>query len=689
MLAALPGSVSAAVVSEQVIPSTHHVPLDGEWQFRLDPQHRGEAEGWYSQWSADTTWETVSVPHTWEIMSEHTDYMGIAWYRRMFFAPDQWQNKAVRVEFEAVFHSAVVWVNSQRVGQHLRKGYTAFTCDISDALHFGAENVLAVQVNNDFDNRMLPRGKSFDWTPDGGITRPVNLLVTPRVFIERISVDALPDMQSNEAAIAIQTVVRNTTPDSVSLAIGCRVDEENGRQKVLGSENVVTATVPGQSSRTVRLPELTLPDPRLWHFDHPDLYRLQVLVTREDGTGHRQATIFGIRTFEVEDGGFYLNGERVRLMGVERMAGSNPEFGMAEPGSWLQHDHDDMKVLNGVFTRTHWPQDKRVLDYCDRHGILIQTEVPTWGPRTFRDMTGDPDPVILQNGLEQLREMIRRDRNHPSIFAWGLCNEINGQHPPAAAFARRLSEEAHTLDPHRLRTYASNSLQTTPENDIAGIMDFIMWNEYYESWYGGTVEEMRRNIERIHAAFPEKPLVISEYGYCECTPDRLGGDPRRIEILTSHTEVYREFKYVGGAIFFDYNDYRTHIGDKGEGVMKQRVHGVVDLYGNRKPSFQTLRNESSPVQFLELNRQGKTVVANLRTRETLPAHTLRGYTLRLIVYGFDGLPMERKETPLPDLEPGTAVDIPLPYSTDTPRRLQVDVLRPTGFSAITGLIDLQ
>jgi beta-galactosidase len=156
--------------------------------------------------------------------------------------------------------------------------------------------------------------------------------------------------------------------------------------------------------------------------------------------------------------------------------------------------------------------------------------------------------------------------------------------------------EAKHLDPRRLCSYASNSLQTTPEADVAGEMDFIEWNEYYESWYGGDPVVMRENLERIHRAFPAKPVVISEYGYCACTKDRPENDRRRLEILQNHNRVFRGYPWVGGLIFFCYNDYRTHIGDKGLGVLKQRVHGVVDVFGARKPSYEVLRRESGPVE---------------------------------------------------------------------------------------------
>lgn len=129
--------------------------------------------------------------------------------------------------------------------------------------------------------------------------------------------------------------------------------------------------------------ETILPKARLWHFDHPHLYHLDFFISAEANV-HAFTTLFGVRKREILDGAFHLNGERVRLMGMERMAGSNPEFGMAEPQEWITHDDADMKDLNCVFTRVHWPQDKRVLDYCDRHGILNANRGSRLGSRDLR-----------------------------------------------------------------------------------------------------------------------------------------------------------------------------------------------------------------------------------------------------------------------------------------------------------------
>lgn len=657
--------------------------LNGTWRFRLDPQNSGEASGWHRGSAEGEGWTEVVVPHTWQIDPEHAGYTGKAWYCRELDVPAAWRGKWLRIEFEAVYHTARVWVDGQPVGSHERKGYTAFCVDITPAVRYGERNMLAIQVDNSFRGDMLPRSDSYDWTMDGGVTRPVNVLVTPPVFIERIDAGAEPDLGRDEARLSAHAVVRNTSDKPVSVRVAGEVIEEETGLRVAQSAPGDEVMLAAGSRQEVPLREIRWSKPRLWHFDHPHLYRLEARLEAGGEPGHAESTTFGVRAIEVRGTSFYLNGERVRLIGVERMAGSNPEYGMAEPESWIVHDHDDMKELNCVFTRVHWQQDRRVLDYCDRHGMLIQIEVPTWGPKTFSDMGGEPSAEIMQNGLEQLREMIERDRNHPCIFSWGLCNEVNGQNPAAQKFVRRMYEEAKRLDPSRPLTYASNSLQKNPERDVAGEMDFVMWNEYYESWMGGDVPAMKRNLEEIHRAFPNKPIVISEYGYCECRPSHKGGDPKRIDILKEHTRVFREFDYVAGAIFFDYNDYRTHIGDKGIGPLKQRVHGVVDVYGNRKPSFDDLRRESSPLERIEIARAGEALEVTLITSRHIPAYTLDGYTLRWIVYGFGGLPMETGEAKLPRLKPGDRTSVKVHYKETGARRVQFDVMRPTRFSVAT------
>jgi beta-glucuronidase len=656
------------------------VSLCGQWWFRTDPGSTGEQQRWYEPHESPSFWRTVSVPHTWQVDPGFLDYRGVAWYQRTFDAPSEWQDSAVRIEFEAVFHTAKIWVNGELAGDHARKGYTAFVLDITHLLRPGSLNTIAVRVDNAFDEHMVPRGRSSDWAHDGGIYRPVQLLITPKTFVERVDTEAVPDLASGDGKIAIIAYLRNTSSKEWTGRVSFQIIDDETGLTVVTSTDTPRLTIKSGATQTSKF-GATLAKAKLWHFDRPNLYRLIFSIVGGEGT-HRLTVTFGVRRLEAKGSGFYLNGEGVRLMGVERMAGSNPEFGMAEPSQWITHDHDDLKHLNCVFTRVHWPQDKRVLDYCDRHGILMQSEIPAWGYDTFAGMGAEPDADVLQNALEQLREMIARDRNHPSIVVWGLCNEIGGQNPPAYQFAKHMLEEAKRLDPNRLCSYASNSLDETPERDAAGLMDFIETNEYFGSWAPGTPVEVAKHLDKLHAAFPGKPVVISEYGYCACTDDRPEGDAHRIEILRSHDAVIRSRDFVAADIFFCYNDYRTHVGDRGVGALKQRVHGVVDLCGTQKASHEVLRRESSPVESLTLENHLNTFKLLLRTRPDVPAYTLRGYKLRGTFYGEGEIPVERQEVELPEVAAGAETTVALTFSqSGVPLHVKFDVLRPTGFSA--------
>jgi beta-glucuronidase len=140
---------------------------------------------------------------------------------------------------------------------------------------------------------------------------------------------------------------------------------------------------------------------------------------------------------------------------------------------------------------------------------------------------------------------------------------------------------------------------------------------------------------------------------------------------------------VAGLIFFCYNDYRTHVGDRGRGAAQQRVHGVVDLYGNRKPSYDLLRRESSPVERVRATGSPKALAVTVRARSVVPAYTMRGYTLRAVAFGQGGVPVERRAAALPDLAPGAEATVLLSFAEVLPERIEIDVLRPTGYSAFT------
>jgi beta-glucuronidase len=218
-LTASAGAIAATLATSEVQATdteakafpTNLASLCGEWLFRTDSADSGQSQHWYGADVPSIGWRQVNVPHTWQIEAPVAEYYGTAWYRRSFDVPADWRLFAVRIEFEAVFHTATVWINGQMAGEHRGKGYTAFTFDVTHLLHWGKTNALAVRVDNAFNEHMLPRGRSSDWAHDGGIFRPVQLLITPKVFVERIDVEATPNLTGGDATIAITSYIRNTS----------------------------------------------------------------------------------------------------------------------------------------------------------------------------------------------------------------------------------------------------------------------------------------------------------------------------------------------------------------------------------------------------------------------------------------------------------------------------------------------
>src|ERR1700758_603366 len=176
-----------------------------------------------SETNPQSPWMAVKVPHTWQALAGDPGYVGVGWYKLEFTVLPEWQQQLVRIEFEAVTHTAHVFVNGEPAGQHIGKGYTAFTCDLSPLLKYGASNVLAVRVDNRPSGRTLPRNNSYDWANDGGLIRPVNLLLTPRVHIERIEIDAVPQLERNEARVTVRAHVRNATDNQEAVDLSASI----------------------------------------------------------------------------------------------------------------------------------------------------------------------------------------------------------------------------------------------------------------------------------------------------------------------------------------------------------------------------------------------------------------------------------------------------------------------------------
>ncbi|MDX9754359.1 MAG: glycoside hydrolase family 2 TIM barrel-domain containing protein [bacterium] len=677
--------------------------LDGAWAFTLDLSNRGQTEGWYQPDFDRSGWRTVTVPHTWNVEPGNEEFFGVAWYVRSVTSDPAWKDHFIDMQFDAVYRDATVWVNGQQVKEHTLSGWTPFSVlfcpasvdrpPLNTIWNYEGANTIAVRVDNQFSPTALPYLNSFDWANDGGMIRSTRLVVIPKTGItSHVLIDAQPTPDFSAATLRVRADGWHLTGTPWDLQIfgpnGDLVLHKTGECTAPAAENTPNSTRP--LTGWPELPSIDIAaeisQPILWHFDSPNLYTLQLRTLRDGAVIHEKVERFGIRRIEVKNGFYYLNGEPMRLMGLEWMPGSDPRHGMAESPEAMREILRDMKNLNVLITRFHWQQDKAVFDFMDQEGMLTQEEVPSWGGQTMEGDTGRAQEIHTQ-------EMITAHYNHPSIYAWGLGNELGEMGKPFA-FIHRGRDLAHRWDPTRPHTYASNGLQS---EDIAqnasqyasSLVDFIEWNDYWESWYGGTVEDVKANLARLRLAFPDKSIVISEYGLCECNPKNPSGDQRRIEILKTHTDLYRQSPNVAGAIFFDYNDYRTHIGDKGQFAFKQRVHGVVDLFNRPKPSWEALRKECSPIKAIDINdpvTQLETTLVTIRlmTRalETdLPAYTLRGYLLTWIAYNSFNQPIGTGQRVLPDLAPGSDYTDTIDWvDFEDLSKIKVEIFRPTGYS---------
>jgi Beta-galactosidase/beta-glucuronidase len=644
--------------------------LNQQWGFQLDPDGRGQQEGWSITGLPSKA--EVTVPHTWNVDRTSEEFRGLGWYENRFQIIELDAGTRVWLHFEAVYRDTTIWINGQMAGTHTDSGYTAFRIEVTPFLIEG-ENLLIVAVNNSNSHTALPLSNSFDWADDGGIIRPVSIIVTGEAAIDYVQIEANPVLPTPDQPIPSGTIngciilhnTLNTSIDQIELEL---VLQRGGSTVWSGIQKT---TYTGQS---ITLSEITLNEIELWHFDYPNLYELQIRLLLNGKIQDKKTVLLGFREFRTEGSQFLLNGEPVRLVGVEWMPGSHPLTGMAESEEDRERVLKHLKNVNCVLTRFHWQQDDQLLEWCDKNGILVQEELPLW------QKPAEPGDETLSVAKQQLFEMITRHNHHPSVIAWGVGNELNGQCEQTVAFVQKLKAYVLKLDRTRIVNYVSNTVHLEPAKDATGVGDVIMWNDYIGTWHGE--HDMDEVIGKMVAAYPDKPIVVAEFGLCE--PAFEGGDPKRIEILLEKTEAYRRYPNIAGTIFFSFNDYRTQMGEEGEGRLRQRVHGVTDVYGIEKPSYQLLRETASPLQ-LEVTKHSASdeIKCHLTCRNDLPSYSVTGYYLLVESNGGDS----EAFYDIPDMKPGDTCEIVIPAKKLT-GSVKLVVNRPTSFSILDRSIEM-
>lgn len=654
------------VFSVTVFAQRDTVQLNSDWQFTIDRKAEGLQAKWFEQPLANAS--TVQIPHTWNITDITQNHYGWGWYQKNIQVPANWKNKTVKLQFGAVNHTSIIYINGKKVYENIGDGFNKFYVDLTGKLNYGKENTITVAVNNDYGKNKVPYGSSFDWPNDGGIIRKVALIVSDKPAAQYLHVTPVLNVADNTGKLDVQLAF-DKAENNLQFSINIR--EENQTT----NNTIYSNTVKPSWQNNKAAVHIDLPKVNPWHFDMPNLYRIDVTILNGKKAVDKISAVTGFREIKFVNGQTFLNGERIKLMGVEWTAGSNPDFGFAETDAEIIRHCKLMKDVNAIFTRQHFQQDDLFYDFCDRYGIIVQQEVPLWGPETPANDT------IRNIAMKQLERMVTNLYNHPCIFSWGVGNELRARDADMKQMIADLLKLSRALDPSRNTAYVSNTLTRGFYNnptfipDAAAGGDYLMMNEYGGSWWDLPTGKIHNYLDSVHMSYPDKPFFISEFGLCE--PNFKGGDERRIEDLIYHMAIYESKPYIEGAIYFDLTDYRTHYpGTFDTTKYRRRIHGIYDMYGKPKPSMKILRELSSPVE-IQQARQWKKGKLNILIFGSigLPQHIVKGY--KLYVSDKTENYLNGKVYELPTIKPGERVDFEVDDLYNG--KAVITVVRPTGF----------
>lgn len=427
--------------------------LNREWMFA-----RGDPAGASSPDFDDARSERVGLPHCFDLPYFRTPefYVGVGWYRRAIEIPADWQSHRLFLEFEGIFQEAEVFLDGVRVGHHLG-GYTGFSIDITAAARPGT-NLLAVRVNNQWNPRLAPRAGEHIFS--GGIYRDVYLVVTDPLHVAyNGTFVTTPAVSTSEATVNVKTEVRNDGDRAKVCTVVTRIiDSDRHVVAVMQSRQQIS---PGEMVEFDQTSD-SIHEPRLWHPDHPDLYTVHTTVFDGQSIVDDVDSPLGFRWFEwTADRGFFLNGKHLYLRGAN-VHQDHAGWGIAVTQAAMWRDVKLIKEAGFNFIRgAHYPHHPAFADACDRLGILFWSENCFWGkggfgPEGYWNASAYPANPEDFEGFEEscrltLREMIRANRNHPSIIAWSMTNEAFFTYniDRARALVRDLVNLSHALDPTR------------------------------------------------------------------------------------------------------------------------------------------------------------------------------------------------------------------------------------------------
>ena len=578
-------SGAPVLAQEHAVQGRIILPINRNWRY-----HPAKVAGAESPGFDDSKFQRVVIPHTNVELNWHNfddkDYEIVSTYRRRFKYPKGAEGKRIFVDFEGVMTASTVWINGVLLGNY-RGGFTPFSFELTKHLHKDAENVLVVQVDSTERADIPPFGNEIDYMTFGGIYREVSLRVVPPTYIDNIFaqpknvLSGNPSLEVNlflagepagSGAVSIEAELRDGdkvigkathTIEKMSAA-----SEGDGQDKALDPYNdapayASTQTLKDPARHTLSITNLS--GVQLWDLEKPHLYTVHVKLLNAGRVIDEDSRRVGFREASFTDHGFSLNGNVIKLRGLDRHQ-TFPFVGQAMPARVQKKDADILrKNLHTNIVRTsHYPQSRHFLDRCDEIGLLVLEEIPGW------QHIGDES--WKQVAIDNVGRMIRRDWNHPSIILWGVrINESLDDH----SFYIRTNALAHALDDSR----QTGGIRYFQESEF--LEDVFTMNDF-----GFPLKPPNHprylNTEFVGHTFPTKT-----------TDD----DERQREHTLRHARIHNQLasnpQYAGGIGWCAF-DYNTHANfGSGDRIC---YHGVTDIFREPKPAAGFYKSQCDPAE---------------------------------------------------------------------------------------------
>jgi hypothetical protein len=571
------GTGGATPIGGSMPGNRQKLNINQSWKFKLADVAGAQATSF-----DDTSWSTVGLPHSFSLpyFSSLQFYTGYGWYRRHFNVPTEWSGKRVFLEFEGAFQDAQIYVNGKSIGRHLG-GYTGFSFDVTSAVASG-DNVVAVQLNNSWNAQLAPRGGDHQFS--GGIYRDVYVVVTDPLHVTWYGTFVTtPTISATSATVNVKTELRNDNATDKSCTLKTDIVDAQGVTVATVSSTQVLA---GNSTVTIDQTTPAIANPSLWHPDHPTLYRAVSTVSDGATVLDSFSTTFGFRWISWSaTSGFSINGSHYYFHGVN-VHQDHAGWCDGVTNAALYRDVKMVKDAGFNFIRgSHYPKDPAFADACDQLGVLLWSENNFWG---YGGATGEGDWKTAgsypNNAADQapfetsvtdsLTTMIRVHRNHPSIIAWSMCNEVfdtsDATMDQMKALLAKEVTLTHQLDPTR-PAGIGGAQRPKGTGRIDKIGDIAGYNGD-----GATISDFQN---------PGVANLVTEYGGVDFTSRPGSYDAGWGSLSTTLTNGFpTEYPWRSGQSRWAMFDHGTIAGTRNE------VSGMVDYFRLPKRRWYWYRN---------------------------------------------------------------------------------------------------